>query len=117
MNPACRRRQTRGRPNNSSREGPPQGSRVLIPAANPRYSEPPMEPAVPPDAPTEVEVVLAELDALRRKVDDLAAVARKNQLSLGELADSVGKLVATQRRRERSHVMSSFVAYLIFTVL
>jgi tetratricopeptide (TPR) repeat protein len=78
-----------------------------------------MEPAAAPapEAPTEVEVVLAELDALRRKVDDLAAVARKNQLSLGELADSVGKLVATQRRRERSHVMSSFVAYLIFTVL
>lgn len=73
--------------------------------------------AVTETPPSEVDLVLAELDALRRKIDDVAAVQRKNQLALTELADSVGKLVATQRRRERSHVMSSFVAYLIFTLL
>jgi tetratricopeptide (TPR) repeat protein len=61
--------------------------------------------------------LLAEMEALRRKVDDNAAMIRRNQLSLGELADAVGKLVSQQRRRERSHILSSFVAYLLFTVL
>jgi tetratricopeptide (TPR) repeat protein len=66
---------------------------------------------------SEAELLVAELEALRRKIDDVAALERKNQLAMTELADSVGKLVANQRRRERSHVMSSFVAYLLFTVL
>lgn len=57
------------------------------------------------------------LDALRRKIDDSAALIRRNQAAITELADSVGKLVAQQRRRERSFTLSSFVAYLIFTVL
>jgi tetratricopeptide (TPR) repeat protein len=65
----------------------------------------------------EVDALVQELEALRRKVDDNAALLRKNQLSLGELADAVGKLVAQQRRREKSHVLSSFVAYLLFTIL
>jgi tetratricopeptide (TPR) repeat protein len=75
----------------------------------------PADPAGPP--PSEAEVIVAEIEALRRKVDEGAALLRRNQLALSELADSVGKLVAQQRRRERSFTLNSFVAYLIFTVL
>ena len=67
--------------------------------------------------PVTVETLVAELEALRRKVDDNAALIRRNQLSLSELTDSLGKLVTSQRRRERSFTLSSFVAYLLFTVL
>src|SRR5687767_7811711 len=59
----------------------------------------------------------SDLDVLRRKVDENAALIRRNQLALSELADSVGKLVAQQRRRERFFTLNSFVAYLLFTVL
>lgn len=72
-------------------------------------------------APTQAAPEATELDQalgdLRRKVDDNAALIRRNQLAVSELADSVGKLVALQRRRERSFTLSSFVAYVIFTVL
>ena len=73
-----------------------------------------------PDAaapPGEAEVIASELEALRRKVDDNAALLRRSQLALSELAESVGKLVAQQRRRERSFTLNSFVAYCLFTVL
>ncbi|MCA9676213.1 MAG: hypothetical protein H6708_34390 [Kofleriaceae bacterium] len=65
----------------------------------------------------DAEAVYGELDLLRRKLDDQGALLRRNQLALTELAESVGKLVAQQRRRERSFTLSSFVAYLLFTVL
>jgi len=73
----------------------------------------------PPDAPapSALEVVAVELESLRRKVDDNAALVRRNQLALTELADNVGKLVAEQRRRERLLSLNSFVAYVLFTVL
>jgi tetratricopeptide (TPR) repeat protein len=74
------------------------------------------EPDVGPP-PSPLEAIAAELEGLRRKVDDNAALIRRNQLAMSELADSVGKLVAQQRRRERSFTLSSFVAYLLFTVL
>ncbi len=61
--------------------------------------------------------LVGELDGLRRRLDEQGAMVRRNQLALTELADSVGKLVATQRRRERSFTLNSFVAYLLFTVL
>ncbi len=73
--------------------------------------------AAPPEHPSEVDLLFAELDALRRKIDDNGAILRRTQLALSELTDSVGKVVAHQRKRERSQVMSSFVAYLLFTVL
>ena len=63
------------------------------------------------------EVLREELDALRRRLDDHGAVLRKNQQAVAELAESVGRLVTTQRRRERWLNVNSFVAYLIFTVL
>jgi tetratricopeptide (TPR) repeat protein len=59
----------------------------------------------------------AELDALRRRLDDQATLLRKNQQALGELAESVGRLVTGQRRRERWINVNSFVAYLLFTVV
>lgn len=72
-----------------------------------------------PDTPeaAAADAIVAELEALRRKVDESAALLRRNQLALSELADSVGKLVAQQRRRERSFTLNSFVAYCLFTVL
>jgi len=59
----------------------------------------------------------ALLEALRRRLDDQAAQGRKTQLQVTQLAESIGALVETQRRRERSLNLNSFVAYLIFTVL
>jgi hypothetical protein len=73
------------------------------------------EEPTPPGDP--VDALVAELEALRRKVDDNAAMIRRNQLSLSELAESLGKLVQTQRRRERAFTLNSFVAYCLFTVL
>src|SRR5690349_9187200 len=76
------------------------------------------DPAPAPDAlPTPLEMVAGELESLRRKTDDNAAAIRRNQLALTELAESVGKLVAHQRKRERLLTLNSFVAYLLFTVL
>ena len=59
----------------------------------------------------------ALLDHLRRRLDDQAAVARKTQQQVGQLADSIAALVDTQRRRTRLLNLNSFVAYVIFTIL
>lgn len=58
-----------------------------------------------------------ELETLRRRLDDHGALLRKNQQALGELAESVGRMVTGQRRRERWINVNSFVAYLIFTLV
>jgi tetratricopeptide (TPR) repeat protein len=58
-----------------------------------------------------------EMEALRRRLDDHGALLRKNQQALAELAESVGRLVTSQRSRERWMNVNSFVAYLIFTVV
>jgi tetratricopeptide (TPR) repeat protein len=76
-----------------------------------------MSAGPPPPEPPSIDLIAAELEALRRKVDDNAALVRRNQSSLSELAESVGKLVAQQRRRERFFTLNSFVAYLLFTLL
>lgn len=86
-------------------------------ATTPTPGTPEAAAADPAAVPTEAEVIVAELEALRRKVDDNAALLRRNQLALTELAESVGKMVAQQRRRERSFTLNSFVAYCLFTVL
>ena len=54
-----------------------------------------------PPSPSPVEELRSELEALRRRLDDHGTVQRKTQLALSELAESVGKLVVAQRRRER----------------
>ena len=57
------------------------------------------------------------LDALRRRLDDQAMVLRKTQQGVTELAESVGRVVTAQRRRERWVSVNSFVAYVLFTLV
>ena len=59
----------------------------------------------------------ALLDGLRRRLDDQGAQTRKTAAQVGQLAESIGALVAAQRRRARWLNINSFVAYLIFTLL
>lgn len=73
--------------------------------------EPAQEPAV-----TDADG-WALLEALRRRIDDQSAQGRKTQLQVIQLAESIGALVESQRRREKSLNLNSFVAYLIFTLL
>lgn len=75
-------------------------------------AEPTPSPGQPPGA-----EVRADLEALRRRLDDHGVVQRKTQQALSELAESVGKLVVSQRRRERWLNVNSFGAYLLFTLV
>lgn len=59
----------------------------------------------------------ALLENLRRRLDDQAALGRKTQQQVSQLAESIGALVEIQRRRVRGLNLNSFVAYLIFTML
>jgi tetratricopeptide (TPR) repeat protein len=59
----------------------------------------------------------ALLDGMRRRLDEQANQHRKTQAQVTQLADSIGALVAAQRRRNRWLNINSFVAYLIFTML
>ncbi|HEX4453159.1 MAG TPA: tetratricopeptide repeat protein [Kofleriaceae bacterium] len=59
----------------------------------------------------------ALLDGLRRRLDEQGAQTRKTAAQVQQLADSIGALVAAQRRRSRSLNLNSYVAYVIFTVL
>ncbi len=59
----------------------------------------------------------ALLDGLRRRLDDQGTQARKTAAQVQQLADSIGALVAAQRRRARWLNINSFAAYLIFTLL
>jgi tetratricopeptide (TPR) repeat protein len=72
--------------------------------------------SAPGPAPAAGEV-RAELDALRRRLDDHGVVQRKTQQAIAELAESVGKLVTAQHRRERWLNVNSFGAYLLFTLV
>ncbi|MEZ4401885.1 MAG: hypothetical protein R3B06_17785 [Kofleriaceae bacterium] len=71
--------------------------------------------ALPADDPSDDRAV--DLDALRRRLDDHGTTLRKTHKALGELAESVGRLVTEQRRRDRWISVNSFVAYLLFTVI
>lgn len=75
---------------------------------------PPSEPAAEPNPDADG---FALLEALRRKLDDQASLARKTQAQVSQLAESIGALVAEQRRRARWLNLNSFVAYAIFTLL
>src|ERR1700760_130227 len=59
----------------------------------------------------------ALLDGMRRRLDEQGAQTRKTAAQVQQLADSIGALVAAQRRRSRWLNLNSFVAYVIFTVL
>lgn len=67
--------------------------------------------------PPETTELRGELEALRRRLDDHGTLLRKGQQALAEMAESVGRLVTSQRRRERLLNVNSFVAYLLFTVV
>ncbi|HVK85979.1 MAG TPA: tetratricopeptide repeat protein [Kofleriaceae bacterium] len=81
----------------------------------------PQPTPVAPEAPDDQAAADAEgwalLEALRRKLDDQAAQGRKTQQQVGQLAESIGALVAEQRRRSRWLNLNSFVAYVLFTVV
>lgn len=59
----------------------------------------------------------ALLEALRRRLDDQGTLGRKTATQVSQLAESIGALVAEQRRRARWANLNSFVAYVIFTVV
>ena len=80
-------------------------------------------PKAEPDLPATAEPSSSDaegwalLEALRRRLDDQGAQGRKTQHQVTQLADSIGALVAEQRRRSKWANLNSFVAYLIFTLL
>src|SRR6185436_10532201 len=59
----------------------------------------------------------ALLESLRRRLDDQAALGRKTQAQVAQLAESIAALVAHQRRRSLWLNVNSFVAYVVFTIL
>lgn len=71
----------------------------------------------PRDVATSTADLRTELEVVRRRLDDHGTVQRKTQQALNELAESVGKLVESQRRRERWLNVNSFGAYLLFTLV
>ena len=74
------------------------------------------EPEAAPE-PHGVDEGWALLEALRRRLDDQGALGRKTQVQVVELANSIGALVAEQRRRAKWANLNSFVAYVLFTLL
>ena len=78
--------------------------------------KPDPEPAPEPTSQADAEG-WALLEALRRRLDDQGAQGRKTQHQVTQLAESIGALVAEQRRRAKWANLNSFVAYLIFTLL
>lgn len=65
----------------------------------------------------EFDTLQAEVDALRRRLDEQGALIRRTHTAVTSLAESLGKVVATQRSRERWLNLNSFVAYTLFTIL
>lgn len=54
---------------------------------------------------------------MRRRLDEQGALVRRISIAVTSLADSLGKVVAGQRKRERWISLNSFIAYTLFTVL
>lgn len=80
-------------------------------------AQPLPKPEPEPADPHAADEGWALLEALRRRLDDQGALGRKTQVQVVELAQSIGALVAEQRRRAKWANLNSFVAYLIFTLL
>jgi hypothetical protein len=59
----------------------------------------------------------AEIDRLRLRLDEQGAIVRRTHSAVTALAESVGQIVVSHRRRERGINLNSFVAYLLFTLL
>ncbi len=66
---------------------------------------------------SQADDVRAEIEALRLRLDEQGALLRRTHQAVASLADSLGKVVAQQRRRERGLNLNSFIAYMLFTVL
>lgn len=64
-----------------------------------------------------VSELVVEVDVLRVRLDEQGAVLRRTHQAVVGLAESLGKVVAHQRRRERGLSLNSFVAYTLFTLL
>lgn len=64
-----------------------------------------------------VSELVVEVDVLRMRLDEQGAVLRRTHQAVVGLAESLGKVVAHQRRRERGVSLNSFVAYMLFTLL
>ena len=58
-----------------------------------------------------------EVGDLRKRLDENATSARKTQVAVAALAESLEKVVAQGRRGHRILNLNSFVAYFLFTVL
>lgn len=69
------------------------------------------------DVPERLDELAGEVDGLRVRLDDQAAVLRRTHAVVTGLAESLGRVVASQRRRERGLNLNSFVAYMLFTLL
>lgn len=65
----------------------------------------------------ELDAVRDEIDALRRRLDEQGTLIRRTNTAVTSLAESLGKVVAGQKHRERWLNLNSFVAYTLFTVL
>lgn len=70
-----------------------------------------------PEIQGQLDDLAGEVDSLRLRLDDQAAVIRRTHAVVTGLAESLGKVVASQRRRERGINLNSFVAYTLFTLL
>lgn len=57
------------------------------------------------------------MDGLRRRLDEQGALLRRTNTAVTSLAESLGKVVSGQRKRERWISLNSFVAYTLFTLL
>lgn len=66
---------------------------------------------------SELVALREDVESLRRRLDEQAALIRRTNTAVTSLADSLGKVVGGQRKRERWVNLNSFVAYTLFTVL
>jgi TolA-binding protein len=74
-------------------------------------------PPVHIDVEDPLSELVVEVDTLRMRLDEQGAVLRRTHQAVVGLAESLGKVVAHQRRRERGLSLNSFVAYTLFTLL
>lgn len=65
----------------------------------------------------ELLALKSDVDELRRRLDEQGVLLRRTNTAVTSLADSLGKVVASQSKRERWVNLNSFVAYTLFTVL
>jgi TolA-binding protein len=85
--------------------------------SEPDMAGPPIHPPIHIDVEDPVSELVVEVDVLRMRLDEQGAMLRRTHQAVVGLAESLGKVVAHQRRRERGLSLNSFVAYTLFTLL